>query len=567
MFIINNFFFAVFKNLIDRYGTAVLDGNHEVIRKLTKFLGQGQRPIGYEIELQQNISKRSEYHAQLFSAKVKEGAYTKFKLLNPSKPMRIFYPDQKLQLKPESNYYGETVISIRPVTQSWNGSFEAGDEVVGSIIINPVNDVPQPREKVNQTLPMVSSDPDLNLGIKVGDLAGVYYQDVDDEEGEGVGLALMYADTPNWGSWQYQEPGSNQWTDVSDLDTFPVPDALKLDQTYRGSVPMTEYVSQIPCSFIDGLDDTCKEELKGICKGKGKGSKKTRALETSSLGRNLRKLVSHDINVPDNSSSGSGQDLSMNVAALLLSPDALIRFNPNDKSKSWTTFEAMSQTRLVFTAWDMSDGRRMGQRMNVSLPWCCQCGPRGSLARDLTLFYIDKQDCTGGPVITEAKTEDTCGVCGGDGTACLDCNNVVNGPAVLECGTCYTDVAAAAAARDCAGSCGGNVVITLADKDVCVPETEAGNFTLCDGSSDGDAKINDCGVCYGGNTGNIATTGMDQCGNCVDQSDPVKTRALSTPTCECDQQLDDCGECAVPDTDGWNGKNECSFIILYLLLL
>ena len=63
--------------------------------------------------------------------------------------------------------------------------------------------------------------------------------------------------------------------------------------------------------------------------------------------------------------------------------------------------------------------------------------------------------------------------------------------------------------RDCAGSCGGNVILQAGGKSFCVPEADSGNFTLCDGSTDSDAKINECGVCYGGNTGNTANTGIE----------------------------------------------------------
>ena len=37
----------------------------------------------------------------------------------------------------------------------------------------------------------------------------------------------------------------------------------------------------------------------------------------------------------------------------------------------------------------------------MSLPICCECGGGGSLARDVAVFYMDKEDCSGGPVITQ----------------------------------------------------------------------------------------------------------------------------------------------------------------------
>ena len=43
----------------------------------------------------------------------------------------------------------------------------------------------------------------------------------------------------------------------------------------------------------------------------------------------------------------------------------------------------------------------------MSLPICCECGGGRSLARDVAVFYMDKEDCSGGPVITQpARTLD-----------------------------------------------------------------------------------------------------------------------------------------------------------------
>ena len=46
------------------------------------------------------------------------------------------------------------------------------------------------------------------------------------------------------------------------------------------------------------------------------------------------------------------------------------------------------------------------------------------------LFYIAKEDCSGGPVVSGAAAavrRDECGVCGGTGDTCLDCFGVTNG--------------------------------------------------------------------------------------------------------------------------------------------
>ena len=97
------------------------------------------------------------------------------------------------------------------------------------------------------------------------------------------------------------------------------------------------------------------------------------------------------------------------------------------------------------------------------------------------------------------------------------------------------------------------MVVIVNEEEVCVPEEQAGNFTMCDGQRQSDARINECGVCYGGNTGLEATEGYDDCGDCIDAAAPP-------PECEnCEEIKDDCGVCNVPDSDKWNGK-------LYIIL-
>ena len=542
--------FLVFSDFVSYYGSALLDGQFDFMKRISKFLSSGKRQMGYEMSLVKNISKSSEYRAKIYRSK-KSSTWT---LQDPRKSIKtnidvnnILTDDiEHIQLRPDQDYFGQTPVVLRPYAVSWNGSEEFGPDVTGSITVNPVNDAPLSLRKINSSLPMVPSDIDSNNGVVVSDFAKLFYEDVDTES---LGLALLYADSPDWGSWQYQD-GAGAWTDVREL-TWESDKAwvqkVYGDKAYRGPLAMTKLVSDLACQYDVEMEEGCLQDIERECID-NKGKKSAKSLETSSeLGRNLRKLVSDDsfLSVKD------AEDLSFNVKALLLSPNWLLRFHPLDKSKTWTTFEAMEQTRLVFTAWDGEAGA--GERLEVSLPWCCQCGSDRSLARDISVFYIDKEDCTGGPIITQAKKTDECGVCGGDGSSCLDCNKIINGPGVLECGQCYPSQEMAAGARDCAGSCGlQNVVIQVAGEDVCVPGSGAGNFTLCDGSTDSDAKINECGVCYGGLTGETAATGQDECGLCVGQRDTARAG------CSCDEERDDCGVCGAPGGDTWNkacGKN------------
>ena len=86
----------------------------------------------------------------------------------------------------------------------------------------------------------------------------------------------------------------------------------------------------------------------------------------------------------------------------------------------------MKETRVVFTAWDGSSGLA-GNTLRLNLACCacqvalspqvtfllelfrlsigCDLQSAKSVARDFTLLYIEKEDCGGGPVITEAKVQ------------------------------------------------------------------------------------------------------------------------------------------------------------------
>jgi len=138
---------------------------------------------------------------------------------------------------------------------------------------------------------------------------------------------------------------------------------------------------------------------------------------------------------------------------------------------------------------------------------------------------------------------DECGVCNGDNSTCLDCAGVPNGSSVEDCaGICNGEAVKDCAGvcngldtEDCAGVCGGGTVVdscgvcggsgpigecgcdniltgfcdcsgnTLDDCDIC-----GGNNSSCSDCFDipnGDAEIDECGVCSNANTYNSICTG------------------------------------------------------------
>lgn len=151
-------------------------------------------------------------------------------------------------------------------------------------------------------------------------------------------------------------------------------------------------------------------------------------------------------------------------------------------------------------------------------------------------------DCAGDP--NGAKTFDGCGVCGGDGTSCLDCNGVPGGTADIDsCGVCGGDNAC----LDCAGIPFGTA--TFDDCGVCNGNNECegclGSTCDCFGVIGGSAVLDSCGVC-GGDGACLDCNGVpngnatnDACGVCNGKNDCLD--CAGKPFGEA--ALDQCGVC------------------------
>jgi hypothetical protein len=89
--------------------------------------------------------------------------------------------------------------------------------------------------------------------------------------------------------------------------------------------------------------------------------------------------------------------------------------------------------------------------------------------------------------------DDECGVCGGNNSTCLDCNDTPNGDALEdECETCDNDPSNDCV-QDCAGTWGGADV-----EDNCgVCDADPSNDCVqdCAGEWDGSLELDECGVC------------------------------------------------------------------------
>ena len=113
----------VFKNLLETFGSKILDGLQPPVRSLVEFLKTGHRQLGFEILLKANVTKRSQYKTRFYYNK--KGHGHKLRLLNPTRQMVVWtgpkMKDKKVELRPAENYYGEEEVFVRPIAKGWNG--------------------------------------------------------------------------------------------------------------------------------------------------------------------------------------------------------------------------------------------------------------------------------------------------------------------------------------------------------------------------------------------------------------------------------------------------------------
>ena len=101
--------------------------------------------------------------------------------------------------------------------------------------------------------------------------------------------------------------------------------------------------------------------------------------------------------------------------------------------------------------------------------------------------YLDI-GCDGQP--NSGKTNDNCGVCGGNSSSCIDCRGVPNGNAIRDnCNVCRDDFVDLCAA-DCAGVWGGDA--TVDDCNICGGDNSCVD---CAGQPNGGATVDHCDDC------------------------------------------------------------------------
>ena len=86
--------------------------------------------------------------------------------------------------------------------------------------------------------PLVPHDISENEGLEARQWADLLYTDRDSDD--SLGLAVLWAASPDWGAWQYRLEGAD-WVELPASPALPpLPPGIQLEQTFRGVVPVSE---------------------------------------------------------------------------------------------------------------------------------------------------------------------------------------------------------------------------------------------------------------------------------------------------------------------------------------
>jgi len=143
----------------------------------------------------------------------------------------------------------------------------------------------------------------------------------------------------------------------------------------------------------------------------------------------------------------------------------------------------------------------------------------------------------------EGIIKDECGVCGGDGTSCRDCENVIHGQKQIDlCEKCLdVDDLNWNKCVDCSGVPNGSKKLDLCNQ--CKDPSDYQNWNSC----------LDCDNVDGGKKK------KDLCGHCLEETDPKWNDCVDCANvADGNKQIDSCGECLDPTDENWNSCVDCA---------
>ncbi|XP_076330915.1 uncharacterized protein LOC143236501 [Tachypleus tridentatus] len=156
------------------------------------------------------------------------------------------------------------------------------------------------------------------------------------------------------------------------------------------------------------------------------------------------------------------QEHQQHAVFRLIPSNFLIRLDQTNKTSLISLAEGAKLPRLIFTVWDMTE-TWSDNILHLELSTCEQIFSESKLLSPMASFlYGVEFDCSNGPVIHQFLHLDKCGVCGSDGTSCLDCRGILYGDSTYDCGICVDKRNSSNSQhRDCLEVCGGQNTMLL----------------------------------------------------------------------------------------------------------
>ena len=202
-----------------------------------------------------------------------------------------------------------------------------------------------------------------------------------DSEGQELGIALVYA--PNHadiGHWEFALSNSSElkWTSVRNLNRDPFPTESLVSKSYQGPVSTSKLMSKL-CSETTEDYNNCRYTGGKITFPGNSSSTVLATYEVEGWTTGTTDNVQTTTMYPGQQRAGFPLPMkpiknklyeTIKVAALLLPPDALLRFKPLDEVLSWNKSVAMQKLRLVFTAWDGWESEPAASKRSLSVPVC-----------------------------------------------------------------------------------------------------------------------------------------------------------------------------------------------------
>ncbi|KAK3864941.1 hypothetical protein Pcinc_029406 [Petrolisthes cinctipes] len=443
-----------------------------------------------------------------------------------------------LMLDPSLNVDGSFTlnISVYPVGEDTRSSRNTQNNEPSTfsvtIKVEGINDPPEAlAAPIHSEIPTIEYGQTIT-GIPVSRYLKPYYVDPDGEPFKS--MLLLYA-TGGFIDIQFSVDAGITYDDVV-IKTDPFPSELQVAMDHQGIVDLEQEMSKQSCitDLIKNSNDLSSVAEGNKCLQKSKKKLAMKGFKTvvkiddievkGSPWQERKKRAVGDRPEILRQFEGFPGDLLSSfpvVRSLCIPASGLLKFSSS--RPSWTLVEGIQNTGLVYTASDANCSDTNPEAavwLNYTLAEGFREGVEKKHAVDPVSMSILMTDCTGQPFLFEPRTNDACGVCGGDNSSCTDCAGIINGNAIMSCGECV----GGGTGKPTDSSCNTSTQTgTNIDSQPLCQEPFIFSCGVCGNSS----RKDKCGVCFGNNEcvgcdGEVRSGAIiDACGKCLKKDDPI----------------------------------------------